>query len=192
MDFVASPLTKTARNSFLTQIPIPVSVDLTRNHIITSSVRFTAEIVSNMRILVLEDKNSQAQKNCALLSSIGFEIVDKRSFVDTITSFADIAIDAVLIDISRKDCTGLEEFTKLQELNPKLSFIVLSVHDGQDIALEFIKRGAQDYLVKGFVGANSLIRCLMYGVERSKVALDQRLREERMKLVLEDSYDAFI
>ncbi|MBK9144025.1 MAG: PAS domain S-box protein [Candidatus Melainabacteria bacterium] len=104
----------------------------------------------------------------------------------------DLCVDAVLIDISNTECSGLESFARLQELNKSQCIVVQSVHAEHQVALGFIRNGAQDYIVRGSEIEESLALRLHYGSERNRVALDQRLREERMKLVLEDSYDAFI
>lgn len=145
-----------------------------------------------MRILVMEDTPSGATESCALLERLGYEIADRRPFAGEAIAELDLCVDAVLIDISNTEFSGLESFARLQELNKSQCIVVQSVHAEHQVALGFIRNGAQDYIVRGSEIEESLALRLHYGSERNRVALDQRLREERMKLVLEDSYDAFI
>lgn len=145
-----------------------------------------------MRILVMEDTPSGATESCALLERLGYEIAERRPFAGAAIAELDLCVDAVLIDISDTECSGLESFARLQELNKSQCIVVQSVHAEHQVALGFIRNGAQDYIVRGSEIEESLALRLHYGSERNRVALDQRLREERMKLVLEDSYDAFI
>lgn len=145
-----------------------------------------------MRILLLEDIKSGGQASCILLRKLGHEVVAKFSLAEILDSSEPPGADAIVVDVSNEDSDGLEAFSRLQDLNKNQCVLVLSVHDNQDLAMEYIRRGAQDYLVKKSIGRQSLTRCLEYGVERNRVALEQRLREERLKQVLENSYDAFI
>ncbi|MBX9696313.1 MAG: PAS domain S-box protein, partial [Cyanobacteria bacterium] len=145
-----------------------------------------------MRILVVEDLPSGGQASCSLLRKFGHEIVGEFSFAEILNSFRMHSADAIIVDISNEESDGLEAFSSLQELIKNQCLLILSVHDDQKLAMDYIRQGAQDYLVKGLIGRQSLTRSLEYCVERNRVAVEQRLREERIKQVLEDSYDAFI
>jgi PAS domain S-box-containing protein len=47
-------------------------------------------------------------------------------------------------------------------------------------------------LIKGVAGDDSVVRCLRYAIERNKVELALRFSEKRLRVILENSYDAFI
>lgn len=145
-----------------------------------------------MRILVLEDTPAASEAYCTQLKCFGFNIVDKLLLAESIKTFDENNVDLVLIDVSNEDCNGLEVITKLQALNRNQCIVILSIHDEENLAVEFIKSGVQDYLVKARSEPKDLERCFNFSAVRNRVALDQRRREERMKQVLEDSYDAFI
>ncbi|MGD9683716.1 MAG: response regulator [Candidatus Obscuribacterales bacterium] len=145
-----------------------------------------------MRILVMEDIQSGADKSCTLLRKFGHEIVARLLLSENIVALDSYAADAVLVDISNENSNSLDSFSRLHRSNKNHCIVILSIHDERDLALDFIKSGAQDYLIKGRIGRHSLARCMEFGVERHTAALKQRVREEHMKLVLEDSHDAFI
>lgn len=145
-----------------------------------------------MRILVLKDDRSGTYNYGSVLEASGYELVDVVLLHETTTSLKRFNADAVVIDISKTDCTGIEEFAKLRILNRDTVFVIHSIHGDIDLSTEFIKSGAQDYLVKGSNDSYRLLQSLRYSFERNKVALGRLLRKERLKLVLEDSFDAFI
>jgi DNA-binding NtrC family response regulator len=76
--------------------------------------------------------------------------------------------DVVLLDLSLPDSHGLETFDRFHALAPQLPIIVLSGLDDGTIAIEAVRKGAQDYLVKGDVSASLLVRSIQYAIERKR------------------------
>ncbi len=145
-----------------------------------------------MRILLLEDYSTGSQKTFRTLERLGFDVLVLTSLVDVEKRLEKQPdIDAILLDITRKDNSGFDWFDKVRVLNRDLPVVVYTVHDDLPLSFEFIRKGAQDYFVKGSSDDESIGRCLRYAVERNRVVINQRNNEMRMKLVLEDSYDAF-
>src|SRR3954447_9684361 len=99
------------------------------------------------------------------------------------------AIDAyppqiVLLDLSLPDSNGLETFIGILEHARELPIVVLSGINDVDLAVETVQLGAQDYLVKGHVDNDVLIRSLRYAMERKRIQLQlKRAHEETEKRV---------
>jgi diguanylate cyclase (GGDEF)-like protein len=74
--------------------------------------------------------------------------------------------DLILLDLSLPDSHGLETFSKVYAHSPKVPIIVLSGNDDQTLALFAVKSGAQDYLVKGKIDRELLLRAMQYSIER--------------------------
>ncbi len=74
----------------------------------------------------------------------------------------------VLLDLSLPDSHGLETFAKVYAHSPKVPIIVLSGNDDQQLALYAVKSGAQDYLVKGRIDRELLLRAMHYSIERKR------------------------
>jgi diguanylate cyclase len=74
----------------------------------------------------------------------------------------------VLLDLSLPDSHGLETFSKVYAHSPKVPIIVLSGNDDQQLALYAVKSGAQDYLVKGKIDRELLLRAMHYSIERKR------------------------
>ena len=84
-------------------------------------------------------------------------------------------IDVVLLDLSLPDSQGIETFVRLERAAPQTPIVVLSGLDDEAMAIRAVRRGAQDYLVKGKVDAKVLTRSIQYAVERKR-AEDERAR----------------
>src|SRR5262245_25675859 len=78
------------------------------------------------------------------------------------------AIGLVLLDLSLPDSFGLETFTKVYAHSPTVPIIVLTGNDDQMLALSAVKGGAQDYLVKGRLDRELLLRSMQYSIERKR------------------------
>src|SRR3954471_5891750 len=74
----------------------------------------------------------------------------------------------VLLDLSLPDSHGLETFAKVYAHSPRIPIIVLTGNDDQELALSAVKSGAQDYLVKGQIDRQLLLRAMQYSIERKR------------------------
>ncbi len=76
--------------------------------------------------------------------------------------------DLVLLDLSLPDAQGLEAFRQLHAHAPEVPVVMLTGLDDEDLARRSVQEGAQDYLPKGDVSAHSLVRSILYAVERAQ------------------------
>jgi diguanylate cyclase (GGDEF)-like protein len=74
----------------------------------------------------------------------------------------------VLLDLSLPDSMGLETFSRVYAHSPTVPIIVLTGNDDQNTALSAVKGGAQDYLVKGRLDRELLLRSMHYSIERKR------------------------
>ena len=77
-------------------------------------------------------------------------------------------IDVVLLDILLPDSRGFRSFTDLHTAVPDVPVIILSGIDDEALALKMVTDGAQDYLVKGEVSTNLLVRTIRCAIERTR------------------------
>ena len=74
----------------------------------------------------------------------------------------------VLLDLSLPDSQGLETFSRVSTHSPNVPIIVLTGNDDQTLALNSVKAGAQDFLVKGRINSDLLVRAMRYAIERKR------------------------
>ena len=88
--------------------------------------------------------------------------------------------DVILLDLSLPDSHGLETLTCLRATAPTIPIVILTILDDDGIATAALRQGAQDYLIKGEITRDNLIRSLRYGIERTH--LIQRIQESEVQL----------
>lgn len=74
--------------------------------------------------------------------------------------------DVVLLDLSLTANPGLDSFNRFRSQVNGLPVVIFTSLDDESAALEAVKKGAQDYLVKGHVTPRMLTQVLRYSVER--------------------------
>jgi len=90
--------------------------------------------------------------------------------------------DVVLLDLGLPDSSGIETVQKICQVNPNVPIVVLTGLEDEETGLKAIKSGAADYLVKGPAMENSLVKTILYAIERKKAA--QKLHESQQMLQL--------
>jgi signal transduction histidine kinase len=126
-----------------------------------------------LRILILEDDEVDALwVTRALQHSKMVRYVASRA--ETLSQALDLlkkeTFDMILSDLKLPDAFGLEIYQALAKSAPELPIILWTgnVLD-EGIAIEAVKKGAQDYLIKGQVDERGLLRALAYANERKKL-----------------------
>lgn len=129
--------------------------------------------------LLVEDNASDAElialrlASCSYLPGFtGIELLRATTMLGARTTLRDTAVDVIILDVSLPDADGLEALIRIHEVAPATPIIVLTGLADQTVALEALRAGAQDYLVKPPPDGPSLWRIVCYARER------QRLRQE--------------
>ncbi|MFN6531195.1 ATP-binding protein [Nostoc sp. ChiSLP03a] len=92
--------------------------------------------------------------------------------------------DLVLLDLSLPDSIGLDTLKEFMAAVPDIPVVVLTGVDDEDLALQALAEGAQDYLVKDKITIQWLVRAIRYAIERSEILNQLRESEERTRQAL--------
>lgn len=113
----------------------------------------------------------------------------KLECADSLMSGLDLLVqqkmDVLLLDLMLPDSRGLDALKKVRRQSPNLPVVILTGLSDEESALEAVRQGAQDYLVKGAVDPRLLRRVLSYAIERG------RLRAE-LETLLRNSADGMV
>ncbi|MBI5374703.1 MAG: response regulator [Candidatus Schekmanbacteria bacterium] len=115
--------------------------------------------------MLTESKSSGFALESTDRLSAGLNLLEKKRF------------DIVLLDLGLPDSQGIYAVLRIIESFPAMPVIVLTGLSDEVVGLEAISKGAQDYLVKGHIESNLLVRSLRYSLER------KRIEEEKEKLI---------
>jgi len=124
---------------------------------------------SHTKVLLIEDNPGDARIIKELLSEARtafFEIEVAERLSDGLEALSARRFDVVLLDLSLPDSSGLETLTKALPMAQHESIIVLTGLDDEDVAMEAVRKGAQDFLVKGQIDENLLPRAIRYAMQR--------------------------
>ncbi len=125
-----------------------------------------------MRVLLIEDDALEAADIIAMLSGeTGVCGVIKRvvSLAAARECLASDHFDVLLADLSLPDAAGSEIVQALTSTESSTPLIVLSDSDSIGLAVETVRLGAQDYLVKGLFTPEGITRSIRYAVERKQI-----------------------
>lgn len=142
-----------------------------------------------IRVLLVEDDLGDADLICELLElvpSTHFQVTPSRRLADAIRYLAQESFDVVLLDLSLPDSHGLATISQICTQVPIIPIVILSGLEDESLAIEAVQKGAQDYLVKGQVDSNVLIRAIYYAIERSKIRQLLNQKEKQLQTVNEN------
>ncbi len=123
-------------------------------------------------ILVVEDSFSDADllsKNFAKAGKKGWTLTRVERLSEGIAMAKTNHFDIALLDLSLPDSDGLETVENFIAAVPNIPAIVLTVASDEKLAIAAIGRGAQDYLIKGEITPDILVRAIDYGIERGRL-----------------------
>ncbi len=122
-----------------------------------------------IKVLLIEDNLGDARLIEVMLSLVSgtlFDVENANRLSDGLKHLSEGGIDAVLLDLGLPDSSGLDTFEKVHDQAPEVPIVMLTGLDDTELALEGVRMGAQDYLVKGRVDGDLLARTLRYAIER--------------------------
>jgi signal transduction histidine kinase len=125
---------------------------------------------SPLRVLVVDDSPEDRELYRRLLAHGGpvpVSVVDSETAAEALQRLATEPFDCILLDYQLPDGNGLELLLELQRcVDPFPAVILLTGHGDEGIAVEAMKRGAQDYLVKGRITGDGLTRAVQHAFEK--------------------------
>ncbi len=142
-----------------------------------------------MKVLLIEDNPVTIQVIRDMLSGVdpgAFALECSLRLEAAIESLQTVDPDVILLDLNLPDSTGLNTLLVLVEHAPAFPIVVLTAIDDEKIGLEAVKRGAQDYLIKGEVTKELLARSLAYAIERTHMEGELRRAHEEFQVLLRD------
>ncbi len=155
-------------------------------------------IESLVKILLIEDNLAEARLLQELLTgathkSSEFSLLHVKRLGDGLRELSQCQItdikcpfDVVLLDLTLPDSDGLASLPPLINLAPSLPIVVLTNTNDEELALEAVRQGAQDYLVKRQINGAMLLRSLRYAIERKHALENLRTVNHTLEMRVEE------
>lgn len=124
-----------------------------------------------IEVLLIEDSPGDARLVRELLRETagdGIRVKHRTTLSEGMQCLGSGHFDIALLDLGLPDVQGLDGLAKLRAGFPDVPVVVLTGSDDADLAVNAVKSGAQDYLIKGHGDGGLLLRAINYAVERTR------------------------
>lgn len=124
----------------------------------------------SIRLLIIEDSEDDAELLVRKITKSGYKIKYSRveSEKEMRSALQQEVWDLIISDYSLPNFTGLSAINLINQLNIDIPFIIVSGAIGEDIAVEAMKAGAHDYIMKD-------------NLARLSPAIERELREAKIR-----------
>ena len=126
--------------------------------------------VQPLRLLLVEDDPADRDLVHLTLRQEDVAITDAGSLQVATALLAESAFDCLILDWRLPDGSATRLLADIRASQPELPVIVLTGSKDERLAQHVLETGAQDYLVKGELGHNDLVRAVKYAVQRQRAA----------------------
>ena len=125
-----------------------------------------------VRVLLVEDSASDAlllQESLIEAQLGAFEITRADRWSDAAQHLRQERLDVLLLDLTLPDSVGDDTLRRARNEAARLPVVVLTGATDDSIALDAVRKGVQDYLVKGEADGRQTARAIHYAIERKRV-----------------------
>jgi signal transduction histidine kinase len=129
---------------------------------------------SPIRVRLVESDSDfvrSLRRSLSDLTGSRIELAWSETLADALQHLGQAQNDAVLLNLFLRDSEGISNLSRLQAEAPNLPVVILTCHDNEALALEAVRHGAQDYLVKAKVDGKTVSRVIRYAIERKRAEL---------------------
>ena len=131
-----------------------------------------------IRILVVDDEKIIRDGCSRILAREGYAVFTAESGEEALERFDLEPFDLVLLDVKMPGLGGIEALTRLKEMDPGLTILIITGYPSIETAVKAIKLGAYDYVTKPFT-PDVLRMAVNRALERkSLVTENQHLRQQ--------------
>lgn len=148
-------------------------------------------MAKKVEILLFEDNPGDVNLIEEMLeefTDFPYEIINVETLNEGLNILKERPFNVILLDLRLPDSDGIDTFTGVYSINSRIPIIILTGMNDEKIGVDAVKKGAQDYLVKGQVDGRLLTRSIRYSIERKKA--EDKIRN--LANIVESSNDAII
>ncbi len=128
--------------------------------------------IKGVKVLLVEDNPADTRLLKGMLSDAKgalFEVVCADRLSTGLSYLSDGGFDVILLDLILPDSQDLETLRSFSEKALGLPILVLTGLQDESLAIQAVRRGAEDYLVKGNLDSAVLTRAVNFAIERKRI-----------------------
>ena len=120
-------------------------------------------------VLLIEDDPNHARALEAMLERVKefeYVLVHCYKLHDGLNELKTAKFDVVLLDLRLPDSEGISTFRTVHDNAPEIPIVIFTALFNEEIALQTLKEGAQEYLFKGEFDGQDLSTAMMHSIAR--------------------------
>ncbi|MBT8358812.1 MAG: sigma-54 dependent transcriptional regulator [Deltaproteobacteria bacterium] len=106
--------------------------------------------MSSTKIFIVDDELVMRKSLSGWLKRDGYDVVTAESGEEAIEKLKQTRFDLLLVDIKMEGISGLDVLKHVRENDPDLAVVMITAYGSISTAIEAMKNGAYDYLLKPF------------------------------------------
>lgn len=134
-----------------------------------------------IRLLLVEDDPESASSLVMMLRKRGLVVTAKSSAEEALLAFGDTAFDAVVADIRLEGMSGVGLLGSIRARNVDFPVILLTGYDSLETAIQAVRLGAQDYILKPLDSIDDLLGPVRNAVQAHRLLLSHRDLQARLR-----------
>jgi nitrogen regulation protein NR(I) len=100
------------------------------------------------KLLIVDDEPNLLYSLSKVLRTESLDVVTADTARDGVEKVRELKPDVVILDVRLPDMSGLDAFTEMARIDPRLPVIMITAYSTMETAIEATKRGAYEYLLK--------------------------------------------
>ena len=131
--------------------------------------------MEGIRVMLIEDNPGDAGLVETALEDSGgpsIELHVEPRLAPALARLARERFAVVLLDLNLPDSNGFDTVTSVQEVVPRLPVVIMTGSADEAFARRAIKAGVQDYLIKDTLRPTTLLRSILFAMERKRIEND--------------------
>lgn len=126
-----------------------------------------------LTFLLVDDEPNLLLTMTHILRSVGYQVIPIKNALDALDALQDHLVDMMIVDLKMPEIDGIALIKKVRETHSRLPVIIMTAHASLETAVEAVRQGARDYLIKP-VDPSVLL-------ERIRVILSEELAQSRKR-----------
>lgn len=133
--------------------------------------------MDTISILIVEDNPADVliiQEYLSEKKGGKFRFAETASLLSALDMLLNNSYDVILLDLSLPDSSGLDTVRQIIGASAETPLVVLTGLQDEELALQAVRYGAQDYLEKQELNPTMLYKSIMYSIGRKKALMEKQ------------------
>jgi putative two-component system response regulator len=144
-----------------------------------------SESQGDKRVLVVDDEQLVSAILARYLSQVGYSCVTADSGAEALGKLREYPCDLALCDVRMPGMDGIELLKSIKEYDEDMAVIMVSAVDNREVAVEAMRAGAYDYVIKPFHFEEVLIS-VQRALENRRLLLERKVYQRDLERKVEE------